>query len=82
MGYNPNIPHLLSRWNNPLILTIDPNFQQDIQGTLDLHLWCLESKWPQKNIQTPKMRMNPKSSPRFKDEKSNIWNHLVVNQGT
>ena len=20
------------RWNNPLILTIDPNFQQDIQG--------------------------------------------------
>ena len=33
MGYNPKeYPMKISRWNNPLILTIDPNFQQDIQG--------------------------------------------------
>ena len=27
VGYNPNIPPFLSRWDNPLILTIDPNFR-------------------------------------------------------
>ena len=30
MRYNPNIPHLWVGYN-PLILTFDPNFQQDIQ---------------------------------------------------
>ena len=33
MSYKPNTSHLnfISRWNHPLILTIDPNFQRDIQ---------------------------------------------------
>ena len=33
MGYNPNVFHLYVGWvsSNPLILTIDPKFQQDIQ---------------------------------------------------
>ena len=43
VGYNPNIPHLyVMKWNNPLILTIDPNLQRDIQvdylGTYDQNL--------------------------------------------
>ena len=32
-----------SRWNNPLILTIDPNFQLDIQASSNGQLflsWC------------------------------------------
>ena len=35
VGYNPNISHL-SVGYNPLILTIDPNFQRDIQACLNL----------------------------------------------
>ena len=31
VGYNPKeYPPFISRWNKPLILTIDPNFQRDI----------------------------------------------------
>ena len=35
VGYTPKeypIYYIISRWNNPLILTIDPNFQPNIQG--------------------------------------------------
>ena len=30
-GDNPKYIPFISRWNDPLILTIDPNFQRDIQ---------------------------------------------------
>ena len=36
MGYTPSILTIHKyRWNNPLILTIDPNFQRDIQAPLE-----------------------------------------------
>ena len=31
LQYNPQYTPFVSRWNNPLILTIDPNFQRDIE---------------------------------------------------
>ena len=37
--YNPNTPSLISRWNHPLILTIDPNFQRDIQAVGSWDIW-------------------------------------------
>ena len=52
MGYNPKeYPMKINRWNSPLILalTLDPNFQRDIQvslvingvflGAKKTHLW-------------------------------------------
>ena len=35
MGYIPNTYDIMSRWSNPLIPSIDPNFQRDILAVLN-----------------------------------------------